>query len=101
MSTLETVQIFLQKGADLDHAETTLRSLLETAEGLSGWHCGRNLEGCWGGGQFTVDLQCRSGADVPAPEFSALPGFASADAVRYQTVASGQRDANLRPHRIR
>lgn len=96
MSALETVQVFLQEGADLNAAQTALHRLLEAAPGLADWHCGRNLEGCWGGGQFTVDLQWHANADKPAPEFSALPGFASADAVCYQTVASGQREPALR-----
>jgi hypothetical protein len=96
MSTLETVQIFLREGANIDAAEAALCKQLDATEGLARWHCGRNLEGCWGGGQFTVDLQWRAGADIPAPDFGAIPGWASADAVRYQTVASGQRDPGLR-----
>lgn len=96
MSAPETVQIFLQEGADLDAVEKALRSELGTIGGLAGWHCGRNLEGCWGGGQFTVDLQWRARCEDRTPDFTALPGFASADAVRYQTVASGKRDPGLR-----
>lgn len=96
MSTLETIQIFVQEDVDPDAAETALRSQLEAVTGLARWHCGRNLEGCWGGGQFTVDLQWHASADTPAMEFNSLPGFANADAVRYQTVASGQRDPGLR-----
>ncbi len=95
MSALATVQIFLQKDADPGVTETALRSQLEAATDLAGWHCGRNLEGCWGGGQFTVDLLWRPGEAQPAMEFSGLPGFASADAVCYQTLACGQRDPDL------
>lgn len=95
MSALETVQIFLQEGTDLEAAEAALRSQLEQAAGLASWHCGRNLDGCWGGGQFTVDLQWHTNADNPSLNFDSLPGFASADAVRYQTVASGQREPGL------
>lgn len=91
-----TVQLFLQEGADLEAAESALRSQLTAAGGLADWHCGRNLEGCWGGGQFTVDLRWHANTDHPAMDFSSLPGFASADSVCYDTVASGQRDPGLR-----
>tara|TARA_R110002110_G_scaffold90974_1_gene236425 strand:+ start:65077 stop:65709 length:633 start_codon:yes stop_codon:yes gene_type:complete len=96
MSTLETVQLFLQEGADLEAAESTLRSQLSAAGSLADWYCGRNLEGCWGGGQFTVDLKWNANTEQPAMDFSSLPGFASADAVCYYTVDSGQRDPGLR-----
>lgn len=95
MSVTETVQVFLQEGADRDAAETALRRQLEVATGLAGWHCGRNLEGCWGGGQFTVDLHWRATAEKPAPGLTTVPGFARADVVRYHTVASGLREPGL------
>jgi len=93
MSTRETIQLYLQ-GADPAAAESALRQQLGATDGLQSWHVGSNLEGCWGAGQFTVDLLWHD--DVSASvTFSGIPGFERADGVGYETIDSGLREPSI------
>ncbi|MEQ9395994.1 Dabb family protein [Haliea sp.] len=96
MSTVATAQISVRPEADMEATEQALRQQLDNTPGLADWHCGRNLEGCWGAGEFTVDMIWRESVPAVAPGFTELPGIAGADVAHYEPVACGLREAGLR-----
>ncbi|MEQ9462256.1 MAG: Dabb family protein [Haliea sp.] len=95
MSVLTTAQITLQPRADADAIEQALRQQLAGAADLAAWHCGRNLEGCWGAGHFTVDMIWRRPGPQLELDLTCAPGVASADVVGYDTIGSGLREPDL------
>lgn len=91
----ETVQLFIEGDADI--ASAGLRAALAAVPGLRRFHLGRNLEGCWGAGSHTVDLEWDESAPVAdsAGLFAGIPGFVRADAVSYNAIGGGIRDPQL------
>ena len=77
----ETVQLFIE--TDADAASAALRAILAATPGLRRFHVGRNLDGCWGAGSHTVDLEWDAAVPVAdaAQLFAGVPGFARPDAV--------------------
>ncbi len=95
MSSLATAQVTMQAGADADATGHALRRQLANTPGLAAWHCGRNLEGCWGAGHFTVDLIWRRPGPPSGLELTRVSGVAAADVTSYDTVDSGLREPDL------
>ncbi|MGH8808073.1 MAG: Dabb family protein [Noviherbaspirillum sp.] len=93
----ETAQLYLAAGVDRDGVERNLHALAATIPGLRGMQVGRNLVGCWGAGDYTIDLQLD--ADAPhaagAARLAQLPGVSRADHVSYRRLGGGRRAADL------
>jgi stress responsive alpha/beta barrel protein len=98
MTNRETIQLFVAADADAASIEICVDDLLRARSDIQQWHLGRNLEGSWGAGTYTLDLLWRAGApsDQSIIEFTRVPGFVSADRVTYQSIGSGMRDTTLR-----
>jgi hypothetical protein len=94
MMSRETIQLFVTPATEPTATENALRDLLGSRSDLQHWHLGRNLEGSWGAGTFTLDLRWQSDKP-PVLEFAEIPGFERADRVTYQSIGAGIRDANL------
>lgn len=97
MMERETIQLFIGADADLAAVDIHLNDLLRSRSDLQRWHIGRNLEGSWGAGSYTLDLLWNAGAsgDNSTLQFTQVPGFMRADRVTYQSIGSGIRDAGL------
>lgn len=94
----ETAQLYLSPGADTDVLERELQALGTTLPGLRNISFGRNLAGCWGAGDYTVDLQFAADASGSgsADRLAQLPGVSRADHVVYRRLAGGQRATGLK-----
>jgi hypothetical protein len=93
----ETIQLFVTADSDAAAVESCIDDTLRSSNALQRWHLGRNLEGSWGAGTYTLDLLWSTDAsgDKSALEFARVPGFVRADRVSYQSIGAGIRDANL------
>lgn len=94
----ESVQLFIDEAAtDATAFEAGVNAALAALPGLRRHHLGRNLEGCWGAGSHTLDLEWDDGAPVAdsAALLASVPGFGRADAVTYQRLGGGVRDPQL------
>lgn len=91
----ETAQLYFAAAAPAVDAD--LHALLVGLSGLRRYHLGRNLEGCWGAGAYTLDLEWDDAAPALALEalLAALPGFTRADAVTYASIGGGVREPQL------
>ncbi|SPR99702.1 Dabb family protein [Cupriavidus taiwanensis] len=99
---LETAQLRLHTGIG-DGMPDPEAALLERVERLPGLHrvaLGRNLAGSWSAGDYTLDLQFKtgwSGARADAAGLAAaLDGIATVDHVAYRAIARGMRAQQLR-----
>lgn len=97
MMSRETIQLFIAADADSSAVEKGMNDLLSARGDLLRRHLGRNLEGSWGAGTYTLDLLWHAHAphDPSSLDLTRVPGFIRADRVTYQSIGSGNRDANL------
>lgn len=92
----ETAQLYLDPDTETD--ESLIRRTLLTLPGLQHMNLGRNHEGSWWAGDFTVDLFFSDGIcrrDV-TDHLAQLPGVARLDHVTYQRIGGGQRAPDLK-----
>ncbi|HZZ05007.1 Dabb family protein [Paraburkholderia sp.] len=94
---LETAQLYLEDGACQDTLERELDARAHLLPGLCRIVFGRNMEGCWGAGDYTVDLHIEADTcDVAATAYlTQLPGVLRADHLAYRPLDGGQRAAGL------
>jgi hypothetical protein len=95
----ETAQVFVAPNADTGEMEQTLRARIDALPGLRRANIGRNLEGSWGAGDYTLDLL----AADDAPDYGTaidglarLPGVARVDRVVSASIGGGRREPALR-----
>jgi hypothetical protein len=93
----ETVQLYLNPGIAPEALQDDLRQHLEHLPGLGHFHLGRNLEGSWGAGDFTLDLSFVSDAyqASTAASLAQLPALARVDRLAYRRIGGGQRAVGL------
>lgn len=92
----ETAQIYLSAGADAAEVERELRVRAQSLPGVHGVRLGRNLEGSWGAGDYTLDLNVDQASGKAAELLAGLSGVARVDGVEYRRVDGGQRAAGMR-----
>ncbi|SPA56584.1 Dabb family protein [Cupriavidus taiwanensis] len=99
---LETAQLRLHNGI-CDGMPDPGPALLDRVERLPGLHrvaLGRNLTGSWGAGDYTLDLQFKTGSSGAQADgaglAAALDGIATVDHVAYRAIADGMRAPQLR-----
>lgn len=85
--TLETAQVYLTDPAGLAAFEAALEHWCRSRPGS---FAARNLPGCWGAGQFSVELRGAS-----AEGLEALPGVARVDRLRHRPIGGGLRAPEL------
>lgn len=88
----ETAQLYLNPDADPEALQEALQRRLHGMPEVRHFSLGRNLEGSWGAGDFTLDL-CLDSAATPLAQ---LPGVARIDRVAYRHLGGGQRAVGLR-----
>jgi hypothetical protein len=93
----ETAQLYLDPGAGPGELEDELQRRIQHLAGLEHFSLGRNLEGSWGAGDFTLDLCFASNAFQAgtAASLAQLPGVARVDRVAYERLGGGQRAVGL------
>jgi hypothetical protein len=94
---LETAQLYLEHDACPETLERELAARAHSLPGLRRIVFGRNMAGCWGAGDYTVDLHFEGDAcDAAAAACLAqLPGVSRADHLAYRPIDVGQRAAGL------
>lgn len=92
---LETAQLRLSADARAQADSTALeQAILSRVRALPGvYHAslGRNLQGCWGAGDYTLDVHYTNAASDASGLAAALTGLADVDAVAYTPIGGGQR----------
>ncbi|MBT8766072.1 Dabb family protein [Metapseudomonas boanensis] len=83
----EVAQIYLAADADVPTFERALDRWCQAAP-LA--FAGRNLPGCWGAGDFSVDLRALGGASLEE-----LPGVARVDRLSHIRIGGGERAPGL------
>ncbi|WP_166360254.1 Dabb family protein [Pseudomonas akapageensis] len=93
----ETAQLYLNPGAIAETLQEELQRRLQYLPGLRHFSLGRNLEGSWGAGDFTLDLYLASEAIHANLEaaLAQLPGVARVDRLAYRRLGGGQRAVGL------
>ncbi|MFC7516786.1 Dabb family protein [Herbaspirillum sp. GCM10030257] len=91
----ETAQLYLAPDADKERVERNLHALAASVPGLRHMRIGRNLEGSWGAGDYTVDLLCETDAPPAADRLTQLAGVSRVDRAAYRRLGGGQRAANM------
>jgi hypothetical protein len=95
MTILETVQLHVAASVDSATLESAIAAQAQSNAQIRRWHLGRNLEGSWGAGAYTLDLHWSDSAPAAALQLDAVAGIESADRVVYETIGAGIRDAGL------
>ncbi|MGH8354181.1 MAG: Dabb family protein [Pseudomonas sp.] len=94
----ETAQLDLAPDAAPGALEEALRQRARSLPGLRHLSLGRNLEGSWGAGDYTLDLSFASAAAqaAGAASLAQLPGVARLDRLAYRRLGGGQRAPGLK-----
>lgn len=90
----ETAQLHLAPDADPEALDDELQRRARGLPGLRQLSLGRNLEGSWGAGDYTLDL-CFAGNALQTASLLQLPGVAQVDRVAYRRLGGGQRAPGL------
>ncbi|MDH4554106.1 Dabb family protein [Pseudomonas sp. BN417] len=93
----ETAQLYLDPDAGPGEVADELQRRAQGLAGLKYFSLGRNLEGSWGAGDFTLDLCFASNAfqASTATSLAQLPGVSRVDRVAYERLGGGQRAVGL------
>ncbi|MNO63314.1 Stress responsive A/B Barrel Domain protein [compost metagenome] len=83
----ELAQVYLAVNADIPAFE---RALERWCQAHPGAFAGRNLPGCWGAGDFSIELRGHDAAGLQA-----LPGIARVDRLSHARVGGGERAPGL------
>ncbi|UVJ42111.1 Dabb family protein [Pseudomonas sp. LS1212] len=94
----ETAQIYFDPDTAHDEVEGQIHRLVQDLPGIEHASLGRNFEGSWGAGDFTLDLCFASSAfqASTATGLERLPGILRVDRMAYQRLGGGERAAGLR-----
>jgi hypothetical protein len=95
----ETAQVFVAPDADARETEQALHARMNALPGLRRVNVGRNLEGSWGAGDYTLDLLAADDAPDYATAIDGLarlPGVARVDRVVCVGIGGGRREPGLR-----
>jgi hypothetical protein len=95
----ETAQVFLAPNAHASETEQALHARTGTLPGLRRVNVGRNLEGSWGAGDYTLDLLAADDAPdygTAVAALAQLPGVARVDRAVCVGIGSGRREPTLR-----
>jgi len=97
---LETAQLRLAADAralaDSTALEQAILSRVRALSGVCHAALGRNLQGCWGAGDYTLDVQYTEATSDASGLAAALNGLADVDGVAYTPIGSGRRAPQLR-----
>lgn len=93
----ETAQLYLDPGAEPGAFEDELQRRVQSLPGLHHFNLGRNHEGSWGAGDYTLDLCFASSAfqAATAASLAQLPGVSRADRMAYRRLDGGLRAVGL------
>jgi hypothetical protein len=91
----ETAQIYLAVGADVAVVERELYAQAQALPGVRRVVLGRNLDGSWGAGDYTLDLHFVPEAAGSAAGLAGVSGVARIDRVVYRRQAGGLRAPGL------
>ncbi|MDH4608466.1 Dabb family protein [Pseudomonas sp. BN102] len=93
----ETAQLYLDPDAGPGEVADELQRRVQGLAGLKHFSLGRNLEGSWGAGDFTLDLCFASNAFQAgtATSLAQLPGVSRVDRVAYERLGGGRRAVGL------
>ncbi|KWF37924.1 Dabb family protein [Burkholderia pseudomultivorans] len=95
----DTAQVFVSAEHDAHAVESALRDTARSLAGVKRVALARNLPGCWGAGDYTLDLIRDDGASDPATHFAMLaaqPGVVRIDAAACRAIGGGMRAPALR-----
>lgn len=96
----ETAQLRLsaeaRAQADCAALEQTILARVRALPGVCRAALGRNLQGGWGAGDYTLDVQYTEAAPGVPHLASALAGLADVDGVAYTAIGGGRRASQLR-----
>ncbi|MCO5398997.1 Dabb family protein [Ralstonia soli] len=97
---LETAQLRLATDAaaqaDTAALEQAILSRVRALPGVCHAALGRNLQGCWGAGDYTLDVQYTEAVPGASGLAAALTGLADVDGATYTPIGGGQRAPQLR-----
>lgn len=97
---LETAQLRITAAAaaqaDTAALEQAILSRVRALPGVCHAALGRNLQGCWGAGDYTLDAQYTEAAAGVSGLAAALTGLADVDGAAYTPIGGGQRAPQLR-----
>ncbi|RQS44610.1 Dabb family protein [Burkholderia sp. Bp8990] len=95
----DTAQIFVSATGDAGAFERALREAAQALPGATRVALARNLDGCWGAGDYTLDVLRDERATGHATDFAALaglPGVVRIDGAACHAIGGGLREPALR-----
>ncbi|RQR90160.1 MULTISPECIES: Dabb family protein [unclassified Burkholderia] len=95
----DTAQIFVSATGDAGAFEHALREAAQALPGATRVALARNLDGCWGAGDYTLDVLRDERATGHATDFAALaglPGVVRIDGAACHAIGGGLREPALR-----
>ncbi|AOI88408.1 Dabb family protein [Burkholderia pseudomultivorans] len=95
----DTAQVFVSAEHDADAVASALRDTARSLAGVKRVALARNLPGCWGAGDYTLDLVRDDGARDAATHFAMLaeqPGVVRIEVAACRPVGGGMRAPALR-----
>lgn len=95
----DTAQVFVSADHDADAIERALREVARVLPGATRVALARNQEGCWGAGDYTLDVLRDERAANHATDFAALaqlPGVVRVDGAACRAIGGGLREPTLR-----
>ncbi|AKM03900.1 Dabb family protein [Burkholderia pyrrocinia] len=95
----DTAQVFVSADHDADAIERALREAVRALPGATRVALARNQEGCWGAGDYTLDVLRDERAVDRATDFAALaqlPGVVRIDGAACRAIGGGLREPTLR-----
>ncbi|WP_396332778.1 Dabb family protein [Burkholderia anthina] len=95
----DTAQVCVSATADAGATERALRDAARALPGATRVTLERNLDGCWGAGDYTLDVLRDERATDHATDFTALaglPGVVRVDGAVCQAIGGGLREPALR-----
>ncbi|WP_321806499.1 Dabb family protein [Burkholderia sp. BCC1993] len=95
----DTAQIFVSATGDAGAFERALHDAAQALPGATRVALARNLDGCWGAGDYTLDVLRDARATGHATDFAALaglPGVVRIDGAACHAIGGGLREPALR-----
>ncbi|WP_096474286.1 Dabb family protein [Burkholderia stabilis] len=95
----DTAQVFVSADHDADAIERALREAARALPGSTRVALARNQDGCWGAGDYTLDVLCDEQVANHATDFAVLaqlPGITRIDGAACRAIGGGLREPTLR-----
>jgi len=95
----DTAQVCVSATGDAGAIEQALRDAAQALPGATRVALARNLEGCWGAGDYTLDVLRDARLTDHVPDFTALarvPGVLRIDGAACRAIGGGLREPALR-----